>query len=244
MSIRKRIGLLIPSTNTTCESDFQMAVPQDVTVHGQRLWLTNETSSQDGMGRMNEDIESGARYLATANIDIIAYGCTTGSFYRGAGWDREMIDLMEGVAGVPAVATSPAAVEALNSIGARRISVASPYSEWGNRRLRTYLEAAGFSVLNVEAEPIASVAGQQGINDQEPEAVVEFASRVCRAEADALFCSCTAWRAMEAADALEKLTDKPVVTSNQAMVWSVFRALGIEQPVPGFGSLLKNPTVV
>jgi len=217
-----------------------MAVTAGVTVHGQRLWLTDETRSEDGMGRMNEDIESGARYLATARVDIIAYACTTGSFYRGAGWDRKMIDLIERTAGVPAVVTSPAAVEALNSIGARKISVASPYSDWGNRKLRSYLEAAGFSVLNVEAEPVAAVAGQQGINDQEPEAVVEFATSVCRPEADALFCSCTAWRAMEAVEALEKTTGKPVVTSNQATIWSAFCALGIRQPVLGFGKLLEN----
>ena len=242
MSIRKRVGLLVPSTNTTCEADFQLAVSADVTVHGQRLWLTNETRSEDGMGRMNEDIESGARYLATARVDIIAYACTTGSFYRGAGWDREMTDLIERTAGVPAVVTSPAAVEALNSIGAKKISVASPYSDWGNQRLRSYLETAGFSVLNVEAEPVAAVAGQQGINDQDPEAIVEFASSVCLPEADALFCSCTAWRAMEAAEALEKATGKPVVTSNQATIWSVFCALGIRQPVSGFGRLLEKAT--
>ena len=134
MAHRTRIGLMVPSTNTTCEADFQMVVPRGFTVHGQRLWLTNDDLGEEGMLRMNAEIESGARYLATASVDAISYGCTTGSFFRGPGWDREMIALIEKTAGVPAVATSPSVVEALRSFGAKRISVATPYPEWNNQR--------------------------------------------------------------------------------------------------------------
>ena len=132
MSSRKRIGLMVPSTNTTCEADFQMAVPRGITVHGQRLWLTNEGTGHEVFNRMNAEIEAGARYLATAKVDVIVYGCTTGSFFKGPGWDREMCDVIQRAAGVPAVATSPSVVEALRAFGARRISVATPYPDWNN----------------------------------------------------------------------------------------------------------------
>jgi maleate isomerase len=240
MSLRKRIGVMVPSTNTTCEADFQMVVPKGVTIHGQRLWLTNDAAGEEGMDRMNAEIESGARYLATAKVDVIVYGCTTGSFYRGPGWDQEMLDVIQQAAGVPAVATSPSVVQALRFLGARKISVATPYPEWNNQKLRTYLEAVGFEVLNVEGEPAASQAGNQGINDQDPEVVVDFASRVCLPEADALLCSCTAWRAVEAVDALEKRTGRPVVTSNQSTIWAALRKLGFSQSVHGFGKLLES----
>jgi maleate cis-trans isomerase len=241
MARRMRIGVMVPSTNTTCEADFQMVVPRGVTVHGQRLWLTNDALGEDGMKRMNAEIESGARYLATARVDVIAYGCTTGSFFMGPGWDREMLAVIQRAAGVPAVATTPSVVEALRSFGARRISVATPYPEWNNQKLRAYLEAVGFEVLNLEAEPTAARSGNQGINDQDPEVIVEFASRACRPEADALLCSCTAWRSVEAVAELERRTGKPVVTSNQANIWAALRALGIAQPIAGFGSLLARP---
>jgi len=239
MTTRKRIGLLIPSTNTTCEADFQMVVPRGFSVHGQRLWLTNDALGDEGMVRMNAEIETGARYLATARVDAISYGCTTGSFFKGPGWDRDMIALIERTAGVPAVAASPSVVEALRTLGARRISVATPYPEWNNTRLRAYLEAQGFDVLNLEAEPVAARAGNQGINDQEPDVVAEFASRACRADADALLCSCTAWRSVEAAEEIEQRTGKPVVTSNQASIWLALRRLGHAEPIAGFGRLLR-----
>ncbi len=242
MSPRKRIGVMIPSTNTTCEADFQMTVPRDVTIHGQRLWMTNEGTGDDAYVRMNGEIESGARYLATAHVDVVVYGCTTGSFYKGPGWDTQMLELIRREAKVPAVATSPSVVEALRFFGARRLSVATPYPEWNNQRLRAYLEAQGFEVLNVDGEPRAAAAGNQGINDQDPEDVAEFASRVCRPEADALLCSCTAWRSVEAAAAIEARTGKPVVSSNQSTIWTALRALGITRPITGFGRLLENLT--
>jgi maleate cis-trans isomerase len=238
--VRRRIGVMVPSTNTTCEADFNMVAPRGVTVHGQRLWMTNDANGDDAYKRMNGEIASGARYLATAKVDVIAYGCTTGSFYRGPGWDREMLALISAEAGVPAVATTPSVVEALRALGARRLSVATPYPEWNNKRLRSYLEAQDFEVLNVDGEPEAAAAGNQGINDQSPQSVVEFAARVCRPEADALLCSCTAWRSVEAVDALERRTGKPVVTSNQATIWAALRVLGFTQPVRGYGRLLER----
>lgn len=240
MSVRKRIGLMVPSTNTTCEADFQLVVPHGITIHGQRLWLTNESTGDDAFNRMNAEIENGARYLATARVDVIVYGCTTGSFFKGAGWDRQMLEVIRRAAGVPAVATSPSVVEALRFFGARRISVATPYPEWNNQKLRAYLEAQGFEVLNVEGEPRAAASGNQGINDQDPGSVVDFATRACRPEADALLCSCTAWRSVEAAAAIEARTGKPVVSSNQSTIWTALRALGLTHPIAGFGRLLEN----
>ena len=240
MSLRKRIGVMVPSTNTTFEADFQLVAPPEVTIHGQRLWLTNDAAGAAGMDRMNAEIESGARYLATAKVDVVAYGCTTGSFYRGPGWDREMLEVIRRAAGVPAVATSPSVVEALRFFGARRLSVATPYPEWNNQRLRTYLAAQGFEVLNLEAEPEAARAGNQGINDQDPARIVEFASRACRPEADALLCSCTAWRSVEAVEEIERRTGKPVVTSNQASIWMTLHRLGHHAAIAGFGRLLRE----
>ena len=98
----------------------------------------------------------------------------------------------------------------------------------------------GFEVLTVDGEPIAAASGNQGINDQEPESVVEFATRMCRPQADALLCSCTAWRALEAVDPIEQKLGKPVVTSNQATIWAAFRAIGVDPRIRGYGRLLER----
>ena len=241
MAVRKRIGALVPSTNTTGEGDYQLAAPAGVTVHGMRMWCTNEgLGTGEIMDLMNSEIASGAKYLSTANVDVIAYMCTTGSFYKGAGWDKEMREIIEQNSGVPGIATSPSAVEALNEIGAKKLSIATPYPEWNNGKLRDYFTAAGFEVLNVAGEAITASSGNQGINDQDPDEIVEFAASVCHPDADVLFCSCTAWRAMEAAGRLEERVGKPVITSNQATVWKTFKTLGINVRERGCGQLLDQ----
>ena len=58
-------------------------------------------------------------------------------------------------------------------------------------------------------------------------------------EADALLCSCTAWRSLEAADRIEQQLGKPVITSNQATIWAAFRAIGLERRFRGYGQLLE-----
>lgn len=238
--MRKRIGVMVPSTNTTCEADFQAVLPPGVTVHGQRLWLTNELLGEAGMERMNAEIETGARYLATAGLDVIAYGCTTGSFFRGPGWDRELMATIRREAGVPGVSTSAAVVDALRHFGARRLSVATPYPPWNNEKLIEYLQASGFEVLNLEADAAAAASGNQGINDREPQSIVEFATRHCHPDADALLCSCTAWRSVEVVEEIERRVGVPVVTSNQAAIWASLGALGELAPRPGYGRLLRE----
>ena len=74
MTLRKRIGVMVPSTNTTFEADFQLVAPRDITIHGQRLWLTNGDEGAAGMDRMNAEIESGAKYLATVNLEFKVRG--------------------------------------------------------------------------------------------------------------------------------------------------------------------------
>jgi maleate cis-trans isomerase len=217
-----------------------MVAPPEVTIHSQRLWLADEGSGESGIDQMNAEVPTAARYLATAEVHGIVYGCTTGSFYKGVGADLALIGVIEKAAGVPATCTSCASVEALRCFGARRVSVATPYPEWNNGKLRGFLEASGFTVLNLEAEPWAFDVPGRMIGDREPEAILEFASRVCRPGADALFCACTAWRSLEVVDQLEKQTGKPVITANQATIWAIFRKIGITAEIRGFGRLLEN----
>ena len=242
MAARRRVGVLVPSANSTVEPDFVLAAPERVTVHANRIgWAAqNLTEDEAIVDRMNERLEEAASNLAAARVEVIAYGFATGSFYRGPDYAARLLERLEKTSGVPAVAASPAMVDALRIFGARRLSVTSPYPDWNNQRLRTYLEATGFEVLNVVGEPRAAAGGFPAMSDQEPDDVVQFCMRVCEPLADALLISCTMWRAFEAAAELERRLGLPVVTANQATIWATFRALGLRQPIRGFGSLLET----
>ena len=157
MSPRKRIGLIMPAQDSTSEADFALALGlEDYSIHGQRIWDGFDISGAERMDRMNSEIDTAAKYLTQAEVDAVAYCCTTGSFYRGPGWDVEIIEKLEAASGVPAVATTPSVAAALSHIGARKVSVVTPYPQWNNDRLREYFTAKGFDVLNVDTPADAS----------------------------------------------------------------------------------------
>ena len=82
---RIKVGLIVPSSNTTVEWDFQRLMPRHVSLHSARMWLTG--SGAEGLPRMNEDMEVAATHLGSAAVDLIVYACTGGSLIEGPGHD-------------------------------------------------------------------------------------------------------------------------------------------------------------
>lgn len=235
---RKKIGLVLPSSNTSTEPDFHRVMPDSVSLHSHRIWL--EDTTLEDLGAMNRDAEQAARYVGTADVDVIAYACTSGSFLGGPGYDQKLLaTLSEASGGKPAIGTSPAMVEALKALGIERVSVVTPYVDSINERLAEFLQGHGFDVV--------SMAGQQivpntEIGAQTPETILAFAKEHLDPSADGYFLSCTNWRAFEVVDQLELESGKPVVTSNQATIWAAFHSLGLRDPIPRFGGLLRRPS--
>lgn len=235
-----RIGLLVPSTNTTVERDFQHLGAGCASFHSQRMRVPDGTMTAELLDQMNAELASDIRCLATADVDVVAYACTSGTFVKGSAWDAAVVEDIRAISGKPAAAASPSVVAALRSLEARRISVATPYPDWTNERLKAYLEANGFEVLSIASDPRAAAGGHRSINDQAPEEIAEFAVRTAHPEADAIFCSCTAWRSLEAADRIEQASGRPVVTSNQALLWASLRQAGAARPLAAGGKLLRE----
>ena len=233
---RKRIGLIVPSSNTSVETDFQRAAPPDVFIHSARMWITE--AYIDAIEKMNEEAETCAKYLASAGVDVIAYGCTSGSFLGGPGFDKKLLQrLTEAAGGIPAVATSAAALEALRLLGIHKLSVTSPYPDPVNEKLRAFFGGSGFEILSLNGQRLIA---NSDIGAQTPDTIREFTKENLVPEAEGMFLSCTNWRAMEAVDRLEKETGKPAVTANQATVWAAFRAVGVTEPIKGYGRLMEG----
>ena len=235
-STRKKIGVIVPSSNTTVESDFVRVLPENTSLHSSRMWVV--ATGMAVLERMNQDLESCSKQIGSAEVDVIAYACTSGSFVGGAGFDRKIRDQIMGWSGgIPTVPTSTAVLQALQLLGMKRISVVSPYPDDTNQSLSSYLESNGFSVT--------SLAGRghkmnREIGAETPEAITKFAYDNLSANADGLFLSCTNWRAMEAVSILEEMTGKPVVTSNQATIWATFCALRRTGQMNAYGRLFTE----
>ncbi len=177
-----------------------------------------------------------ARRLAQRGAQAVAYGCTTGSYVLGPDGDAAIVADMRTAAGVPATTTSTAAVAAMRELGMRRLAVLSPHVDALNERLRAYLEASGFAVVNMVG------LNQRGdIEAIEPDATRDLVtSRVDTPAAEAIFISCTGLRMAAIIDELEQSLSKPVVTANQATLWRLAKLADAPSTTPSRGRLLAT----
>lgn len=228
----RKLGLIVPSWNTVMEYEVQrMAIPA-MSVHSMRISHTADT--EENLTWMGTQVPAAAKLLAHARVEVICHGCTAGGFLKGPGYDQEIIKGIEAASGVPGTATAAAVGDALQALGVRRLSVASPYEAWLNEKLQQYLNARGFDVLAIRG------FGTQAHASFTPEQNAALVAEVDRPEAQAIFISCTNFRTLEIIEPLEQRLGKPVVTSNSASLWKMLRRLGDSREIPGAGRLLRE----
>jgi maleate isomerase len=128
-------------------------------------------------------------------------------------------------------------IEALNALDITRVGFASPYVGEINRLATRFLKSR--QITTVECVDIGRELGNYGQGALSPDEVTELACRADHTDAEALVLSCTDMRSVEVVEQIESLTGKPVITSNQAMIFCLMRALGLEQHDNTPGQLFK-----
>lgn len=229
-----RIGLLVPSSNTTVEPEFYRALPAGVTLHTARLYLTKITP--DAILGMVQDLETQAKLLASADVDVIVLGATAPSFLKGLGYDRELIGKIEAASGKPATTTSTALIEAIRCLGAKRVVLGSAYDEKVSAIAQSFIEASGITVL--DAQGLGYIDNLK-VGRLAADTAYDLARKVDRPDADAIVLACTNWKTMDAIDRIERDTGKPVISTTQASVWAALRMIGAPG-VTGYGRLLRE----
>jgi maleate cis-trans isomerase len=234
---KAKIGLIIPSTNTSNEPEFYRMAPPGVTIHTSRLLLVGETT-QESYQRMAAALEGASEALATAEVDVIAYSCTSGSIMCPL---PQLLKTITDKTATPATAASGAVVAALRALGVQRVAVATPYPDLVNDRQKKFLEDYGFRVSHLQGLDLGHTQEERrAINRIPPEAVFRLARAVDRPDAQAVFISCTAVATIDVIAELEKELGKPVISSNTAVFWSCLRLLGLRIAIPGYGRLLEQ----
>lgn len=238
-SYRAKLGLIVPPTNTVNEAEWTRMLPEGVTFHTHRMKLHSDMASEAGRTVLLDDLADVISLLGQAGVDVVAYACTAGSMINPAdALSRQMRER----SGIAAVTTSAAIVAALKALGARRISVATPYAQTLNDHETRFLEENGFSVLNITGLGI----GAGGLSEypriaRTPVAdVAEHARKALVPNSDALLITCTDFPTLPIVAELEAELGVPVVTSNQATLWAALRAAGIDDRLQRTGKLLED----
>lgn len=234
---KAKIGLIVPSTNTVNEPEFWRLAPEGITIHTARAMLLGK-ATEESYFKMAEAVNGAAEELATAEIDLVAYGCTSGSIVCPL---PELIKNMADRTGKPAIATAGAVIAALRALQVTRIAVGTPYIDFVNESERVFFEEYGFKCVSMQGLDLGHTQEERrGIGKVPPEVVYRLARAIDRPDAEAIFISCTNLATLDVIAEIERELGKPVVTSNQATFWACMRLLGIRHSISGYGRLLEE----
>jgi len=231
---QQKIGLIVPSWNTVMEYETQRLAAMGETgasVHAMRIEHTADT--EERLMGLSVQAPRAATLLAHAKVNVIGYGCTASGFLHTPAQDQALAQRITAQTGIPCATSSRAIVDGLRALGARKLSLASPYAPWLNERLKQYLTTDGFEVLAMQG---LSTEAHSTITR---ERILALVDEVVRPNTEAIFISCSNFRTLDIIDTVEQKYGKPVVTSNASMMWAMLRLMNDKREVPGAGRLFK-----
>jgi len=231
---RLRIGMLLPSSNQVAEPEIPAMLPEGVALHTTRLNLAG--SSREEELAMTEKVEEGAALLADAEPDLIVFHCT-GATTLDPEMGGKLKRRIEQASGKPATTTAEALIAAFRTLETNRIVLLSPYPKETNEH-----EVAFFNHHQIEVvrELGLNLTTGAAFSAVEPREWYRLAVANRHRDAEAYFLSCATIRAVPVIAALERDLGKPVVTSNQAVIWHALRMGGVRDTMAGFGTLLAQ----
>lgn len=230
----KRIGLIIPSSNRMVETEMLRSLPAGVSGHVARLRMTG--AFEVPLERLLPAVTAAAATLADARCDAIAFHCTANSTAEGLAGEERLLDaLRAGAPGAAVTSTATAIRAALEAVAARRIALVTPYAPAVTAHEAEFFRAAAYDVVAMVARDLAGSDAYCA----EPPATWEAALEESRrAEIDAYVLSCANIACFAIIDRAEAALGKPVVTSNQAVLWDTLRAAAAPRP-SGLGRLMS-----
>jgi maleate cis-trans isomerase len=225
--------MLIPSTNTTCEIEF-CRLPADLQVHTARLGKGENTPFSPSLAA---DIAYQSKLLGDARVEVVALMQTSASLFA-EDYDEVTVKRMTEASGVPSLTSAQAIGRALLALGTMRVALATPYSEDVIARARRYYER-NYGIAVAASESLGAT-NSYAIGKMDASMAQAAFARIDRGDIEALVVPGGNFPTMSAIASWEQQFGKPVVTTNQAALWAILKAMQIAAPLPAKGRLLEQ----
>ncbi|WP_051342924.1 maleate cis-trans isomerase family protein [Pseudonocardia spinosispora] len=221
---QRGIGVVAPF-DFALDRELWRWVPDNVSLYLTRMPFFTTLVTVEMAATVSERgvVRRATRDVLTPEPDVVAYACASGSFVNGVLGERLLTRTMVDAGAPAACTTSGALVEALTTLGVRKLAIATPYVDEVTSRLVSYLEE--YNVQTVSSSGLGLLGNIWRVPYSK---VVEIVSSVDTPEADALFISCTNLPTYDVIEPLEQALGKPVITANQVTMWSALRAMGLQ----------------
>jgi maleate isomerase len=220
----RRIGVIVPSPNCVLEEDVAALLPAGVSAHFARVG-SEPSLSVALLEGMATEAERESRKLALCVPAAVGYGCTSGSFFRGAEFDRALAECVSaGAGGVPAITASMAAVSELRRLDISAIAFCTPYEADMHARGVAYFESQGFTIVG---QAHLGIARQSEIQNLTERVIKDLVRQGDASEARAIFVSCTGLPVLPFLAQLSDELRKPVFSSNFTFTRALLRLAGL-----------------
>jgi len=246
-SRRYRIGQIVPSSNTTMETEVPAVLrererlyPERFSFHSSRMRMHRVTAVE--LAKMNLEGERCVAELADARVDVMSTACLVAHMAMGPGYHRraeaDMAERVRAGGSEAAVMTSAGALlEGLSILKARKISLLAPYSKELTRLVVKYIEDEGVEVLDAINFDIAD---NLEVGRRDPMRLLDDVMKLQTANADAVVLSvCVQMPSLPAVQIAQGRLELPVTSTAICTARGMLDRLGLRGPIPGFGSLMS-----
>lgn len=244
-----RIGMIVPSSNVTMETELprmlrarEEVIPEErFTFHSSRMRMQHVTPEE--LARMNAQTERASLELADARPDVVTSACLVAIMAQGPGYHCRAEGQITGALqsqglDLPVVSSAGALLRGLEAIGARRIAMVTPYLKPLTKLVADYIEDAGVEVLDALS---LEVSDNLAVARLDPADLREHWRKVDVSSADALVLSaCVQMPSLPAIQPVEEEAGLPVLSAATATVFTVLTELGLRPVVPNAGQLLSG----
>ncbi|SFB01625.1 maleate isomerase [Pseudomonas sp. NFIX10] len=243
-----RIGQIVPSSNTTMETEIpailrvrEAVEPERFTFHSSRMRMKHVTKEE--LALMDKDSDRCALELSDARVDVLGYACLVAIMSMGMGYHRvsekrlHQQTVSNGGA-APVVTSAGALVDGLKALNAKRVSILTPYMKPLTNLVIQYLENEGIEVVDSIS---LEISDNLEVGLQDPWAPAEITKRLRTNGVDAIVGSaCVQMPSLPSIRLIEDRTGIPVISSAVATTYMMLKQLGLKTAAPGFGSLLSG----
>ncbi len=243
-----RIGQIVPSSNTTMETEIpailrvrETVAAERFTFHSSRMRMKHVTKEE--LAAMDGDSDRCALELSDARVDVLGYACLVAIMSMGKGYHRVSENRLhqrtvENDGPAPVVTSAGALVDGLHAIGAKKISLLAPYMKPLTRLVIDYIENEGIEVVDSIS---LEIPDNLEVGRQDSRAPIEITKKLQTSGVDAVVASaCVQMPSLQSIQAIEDRVGLPVLSSSVATTYMMLKRLGIDTTVPGFGSLLSG----
>jgi maleate isomerase len=244
-----RIGLVVPSSNTTMETEIptmlrwreQVDEEQSFTFHSSRMRMKNVTKEE--LKAMDVESDRCAVELSDARCDVIAYACLVAIMCQGPGYHMESEQRLfnatkENGAATSVISSAGALVEGIKTLGAKKVAIITPYMKPLTNQVIDYIETSDIEVTDSIS---LEIPDNLEVGRQDPLNLVEIVKKLDISQADAVVLSaCVQMPSLQAIQKVEDEIGKPVLSAAVATVYSILKTLNLKTYVPNAGKLLSG----